>query len=423
MRKFSPLFILVFLFHALSGLSQIVINEAYIRPDGGVATPPNGLIYSNSKEYIELYNAGCAPVNVAGYFLAMKQELTNVATGGTIRIPNVPAATIAPGGHLVLGSGVPGGIVAGNIDIPITGADRCLYNGNMVLANADGWLALYDASGTPLDCIYWSGSQGNITANQTDFNPSGGICLPAGSPAVTLQTATQIYQSKPCIVSYVGNSSPVIVYRTSDGAPTWGFAASFNAGTLPSTINKSVAGGNCNGGTCKVIPPVQAPPTIGTVTNAASCGSTGSVVLNNLPGNLNNGQAPCSNWTVTRNPGGVTTTGNTTSTTISNLPPGTYTFTVTNLGGCTSVASNQVTITGPTNCCTVGAASGTPEVCQNQNTNINITHATNGATGLGTITNLPAGLTPSYSNNTITISGVTTAAPATYNYTIQVTGS
>ena len=74
--------------------SQIVLNEIYVRPDGSSNTAPNGLIYSGSKEYIELYNKGCTTVNVSGYFLATKQDVGFAVTGITIRIPNVPATII-----------------------------------------------------------------------------------------------------------------------------------------------------------------------------------------------------------------------------------------------------------------------------------------------------------------------------------------
>jgi hypothetical protein len=49
-------------------------------------------------------------------------------------------------------------------------------------------------------------------------------------------------------------------------------------------------------------------------------------------------------WTVTRSPGGTTTTGSGTSTTVSGLPQGTCTFTVTGATGGTSLASANVII-------------------------------------------------------------------------------
>jgi len=69
---------------------------------------------------------------------------------------------------------------------------------------------------------------------------------------------------------------------------------------------------------------------------------------------------------------------------------------------------------------TVGAASSTPTLCVNTALT-NITHTTTGATGIGTATGLPTGVTPTWASNTITISGTPTAT-GTFNYTIPLTG-
>jgi hypothetical protein len=53
-----------------------------------------------------------------------------------------------------------------------------------------------------------------------------------------------------------------------------------------------------------------------------------------------------------------------------------------------------------------------------------MTHVTVGATGIGTVTGLPLGVTATWSNNTITISGTpaVTVAGGVYNYSILLTG-
>ncbi|GAA4212602.1 hypothetical protein GCM10022289_43680 [Pedobacter jeongneungensis] len=89
-------------------------------------------------------------------------------------------------------------------------------------------------------------------------------------------------------------------------------------------------------GTAVTVNPLPAAPVIGTITQPTCATATASVALSGLPSG---------NWTVTRSPGNVTTTGNTTTTTISGIPAGaTYTFTVTNSNGCTSVASNNAVV-------------------------------------------------------------------------------
>jgi uncharacterized protein (TIGR02145 family) len=68
--------------------------------------------------------------------------------------------------------------------------------------------------------------------------------------------------------------------------------------------------------------------------------------------------------------------------------------------------------------CTVSAASATPTL--DVNTALTpITHTTTGATGIGTPTGLPAGVTAAWASNTITISGTPTAS-GTYNYSIPL---
>lgn len=77
-------------------------------------------------------------------------------------------------------------------------------------------------------------------------------------------------------------------------------------------------------------------PIVGTITQPTCTLATGSVVLWTLPTN--------GTWTVSRNPGGVTTTGTAANTTISGIPTGTFTFTVTDTLGCTSNSSANVVI-------------------------------------------------------------------------------
>jgi hypothetical protein len=77
-------------------------------------------------------------------------------------------------------------------------------------------------------------------------------------------------------------------------------------------------------------------PLIGTISQPNCTEGTGSIVLNGLP---NNGS-----WTLTRTPGGTTVTGTGSNTTVSGVPPGTYTFTVTNAAGITSDPSQDVII-------------------------------------------------------------------------------
>lgn len=81
------------------------------------------------------------------------------------------------------------------------------------------------------------------------------------------------------------------------------------------------------------------PPAIGTVKNL-TCNSLGTINLSNLPST--------GTWTLERNPGGITSTGTGATTTVSDLPVGTYSFRVTNSTGCKSPSTAPVTITSQT---------------------------------------------------------------------------
>ena len=147
-------------------------------------------------------------------------------------------------------------------------------------------------------------------------------------------------------------------------------------------------------------------PVPGTVTHPTCAVPTGSVVLNSLPAS--------GDWTVTRTPGGQTTTGSGTSTTITGLAPGTYNFTVTNANGCVSAASSNVvinsqpdtpaapvigTITQPTCALSTGsvALSGLP------------------ATGTWTLTRIPGNVTISGTGTTRTVTAI---PPGAYTFTV-----
>ncbi len=92
---------------------------------------------------------------------------------------------------------------------------------------------------------------------------------------------------------------------------------------------------------------------------------------------------------------------------------GNYSVTVTNAAGCSvTSAVTSVTVQG------AGAPSSIPAVCINT-VLPNITHTTTGATGIGTATGLPAGVTAAFSSNKVTISG-TPSTGGIFNYSIPL---
>ncbi|MNQ37898.1 hypothetical protein D3C85_514550 [compost metagenome] len=119
-------------------------------------------------------------------------------------------------------------------------------------------------------------------------------------------------------------------------------------------------------------------------------------------------------------PPGVSATWSSNVITISGTPtsavgsPFNYSIRLT---GCSSTNAYATgTITVRTNTVT---ASSNPNICFGAG--INITHTTTGATGIGTITGLPAGVVANWNANTITISGTPTVT-GSFPYTIQLIG-
>lgn len=76
-------------------------------------------------------------------------------------------------------------------------------------------------------------------------------------------------------------------------------------------------------------------PVIGSINRPTCSVSTASVNISGLPSD---------GWTLTRFPGNIATSGTGASTTLVNIPSGTYTYTVTNISGCVSPMSGSVVI-------------------------------------------------------------------------------
>jgi gliding motility-associated-like protein len=153
---------------------------------------------------------------------------------------------------------------------------------------------------------------------------STGSVVLLGLPSTGTYTITQY----PGIVTTTGSGSSIVINGLASG--TYNFTVTSEAGCI------SLASSNV---VIPAQPPTPSAPLIGAVTQPTFTVPTGSVVLNGLP--------TSGAWTVTRSPGGVTTSGTGSSTTITGLEPGVYTFSVTNSSGCISVESDEVIISTP----------------------------------------------------------------------------
>jgi gliding motility-associated-like protein len=170
-------------------------------------------------------------------------------------------------------------------------------------------------------------------------------CNGPSSPASTTVTVTQ-NPSAPtgsAAQTFCSGSLPTVAFLTATGTGIkWylssedGIALSSSTALATGTYYASQTVSGCESSSrlavSVTVNTTPAAPTVGTITQTTCISSTGSVVLSGLPSG---------NWTI--NPGSIT--GNTAGTTINNLLPGTYNFTVTtNPANCTSVATSNVVI-------------------------------------------------------------------------------
>lgn len=150
------------------------------------------------------------------------------------------------------------------------------------------------------------------------------------------------------------NGVPATSYTVNDATQ---ITATMPAGAATGVISVTTAGGTATSSSAFTVNSIPSAPVVGTITQPTCLSATGSVVLNGLPSS--------GTWTLTRNDG-VTTTGTGTSTTLSNLPEGTYTYTVTGENTSTACPGSGTGLTGeyfnnvPTS--GVPVISGTPEL-------------------------------------------------------------
>ena len=150
-------------------------------------------------------------------------------------------------------------------------------------------------------------------------------CTTAGIQDVTLTGTTGGTYSAPAGLSINPGTGSITTSACTAGTYIVTYTISGSGGCGVTTATTQVT-----------ISPIALAPGLGGITQPTCSVATGSVVLNGLPAS--------GTWTVTRNPGSVTTSGTGTTITISALPAGTYTFTVANASGCVSPSSATVTI-------------------------------------------------------------------------------
>jgi gliding motility-associated-like protein len=271
------------------------------------------------------------------------------ASSSEVVIPAQPAAPASPVQTVDCSQGIGRAIV--RITSPLgTGLtyrlDGGAYQGGTSFSNvANGThsITVRDASGCTTTGASFQVSCGCVNAPTVTLSSSSGTTC--GTTAVTINgnsfggsaTGVTITENGAGTVSPVSTTtSPFsFTYTPATGDPG-------NTVIITVTTNNPL-GLPCAAATATYTLRVIAFPSApvpGTITPPTCNSSSGSVVLNGLPGT--------GTWLLTRYPGTATTSGTGTSTTISNLPGGIYNFTVTNEAGCLSVMSANVIIPSQT---------------------------------------------------------------------------
>jgi gliding motility-associated-like protein len=279
--------------------TNVVINEVMHFP-----LTAQGLVV-NGTEYIELYNPTCAPIDLSCYTIATAARPNSnpgstLSRGGTILIPS--GTILAPKAHYVIGTSTSSSNLA-NIDYNTTLTSNYCAITQFVLANGDGWVALNDASGTPVDAIYWTVGANESSKITTDDDLDDAPCIPSSlgacdTSSLTLLSAKAIYQLNPTLINYVGQT-------TIQGLSSTGntFSRIPDGGAWQRDIPGSINLINCNNGIC------DTPP-------ASTCNGSATVTISQGSGNYsylwNDPQAQ-------------------TTATASNLCAGNYCVTVTDL--------------------------------------------------------------------------------------------
>lgn len=177
-----------------------------------------------------------------------------------------------------------------------------------------------------------------IVIEQPPDVPSAPVASTITQPTCDVATGSVVLSGLPTTGTWTLTRNPGGVIITGSGT------SNTDAGLAPGTYSYTVTNlaGCTSSGITVVIrsaPSKPSAPVVGTISQPSCSSATGSVILSGLPGS--------GEWTITMSPGGATTTGTGIRTTITGLQPGTYTFTVTNAGGCTSDPSGNVVINQP----------------------------------------------------------------------------
>lgn len=415
----------------VNALPSAPLIGSLIQPTCAVAT---GGVILNGLPATGTWTLTRSPGNVTTIGSGTSTTITGLAQGTyTFTVTNANGCTSVSSGNVVINAQPPtptapviNSIIAPTCTVS-TGSvilEGLPATGTWTITRSPGGITTTGTGATTTISLLSTGSYTFTVTNSYGCNsPSSAIVvIPAQPPTPTapiigaITPPTCAVPTGSVVLSGLPATGTWIITRYTGGVTTTGTGTTTTITGLPTgTYNFTVTNeqGCISPLSQNVVIPAQPAsppaPVVGAITQPTCIVPTGSVVLNGLPAT--------GTWTLTRNPGGVTTTGTGTSTTVSELPSGTYTFTITNTDGCVSIPSTAVvinpqpptptapiigTITHPS--CTLATGSvvlsGLP------------------STGSWTITTSPGGATTTGSGTSTTVSGLATGI-----YTFMVTSS
>jgi len=336
-----------------AGVKYDIVLEFYENSGGAVAQ----LSWSSTNSQVDqiipqsqLYPiaGSCSSAPSANVVINAQPTTPTAPTVGTITQPTCTSATGSvvlnglPSGNWTIN---PGAITGSGANKTITGLVAGTYN--YTVTNANG-------------CIS-SSSSANVLINAQPTTPTAPTLGTITQPTCSTATGSVVLSGLPS-GNWTLTRSPGNITTTGNVASTT--ISGLTAGTY--TYKVTNASGCISSSSANVLinaqPTTPTAPTLGTITQPTCSTATGSVVLSGLPSG---------NWTLTRSPGNITTTGNIASSTISGLAAGTYTYKVTNASGCISSSTANVVINAQPSTPTA-VLTGSATICEGESTDLTL---------------------------------------------------
>ncbi len=349
------------------------------------ALPTTGTIVVNPNNTITL-TAGGTQTKCINTAITTTTYATTGATGATVTgLPAGVTGTFAS--NVVTISGSPTVSGAFTYTVTLTGGCGIVTATGTITVTPNNTINLSSAAGTDAQTKCINTGITNITYGTTTATGATITGLPTG--------VTGTWASNVVTISGTPTVAGTFIYTV---ALTGGCGVVSTTGTLTVTPNNTI-----------------------NLTSAAGTDAQ-TKCINNALTNITYATTGATGATFSGLPTGVNGTWAANVVTISGTPSvaGTFIYTVTTTGGCTTpavTATGTITVT-PNNTITL-TSGGNPSICIT-NPIPDITYSTTGATG-ATFAGLPTGVSGAWASNVVTISGTPTAA-GTSTYTITLTG-